>query len=55
LTALLGEKATRVGLAWVADELKQQRETLRGLSGTGLEDIMIRQPRDAAAELHKMA
>ena len=52
-SGVLAEQATRVGLAWVADELKQQSETLKGLSGTVLEDIMIKQPRDA--ELHKVA
>ena len=50
---MLAEQATRVGLAWVADELKQQSETLKGLSGTVLEDIMLKQPCDA--ELHKVA
>ncbi len=39
--------------AYYADELKQQSETLKGLSGTVLEDIMIKQPCDA--ELHKVA
>ena len=40
-------------VAWLAEELKQQSETLKGLSGTVLEDIMIKQTCDA--ELHKVA
>jgi len=52
-SGVLAEQATRVSLAWVADELKQQSKTLKGLSGTVLEDIMIMQPCDA--ELHKVA
>ena len=52
-SGVLAEQATRVRLAWVADELKQQSETLKGLSGTVLEDIMLKQPSDA--ELHKVA
>ena len=51
-SGVLAEQATRVSLAWVTDELKQQTETLNGLSGTVLEDIMLKQPREA--ELHKL-
>ena len=40
-------------LGAIQDELKQQSETLKGLSGKVLEDIMIKQPCDA--ELHKVA
>ena len=50
-SGVLAEQAMRVGLAWVTEELKLQSETLNRLSGTVLEDIMLRQPSDAAGGL----
>ena len=47
-SGVLAEQATRVGLAWVKKELKLRSEKLGRLSGTALEDIMLRKPSDAA-------